>query len=161
MVCASACACTRAAGRAGGIRSRRRRDRRARLCWLMVHSAPGYSRMARPSVTRVLLALWFIHVTLSAAAAAATTTFYYVDPQSGDDAAAGTTEQSALRTLQHAQQVVRQRRARGDAGAINVLLTNGSFELPGGLQFDSPLDGGASIEGPTTCEFSPRSLPSY
>ena len=86
---------------------------------------------------------------LGACSGATATVELYVDPQTGDDAHTGATPQAALRSLGHAQQVVRQRRAAGEAGPVTVLLASGMYELPEGLRFDSPLDGG-SAEGPTT-----------
>eukprot|EP01052_Picozoa_sp_SAG31_P061679 SAG31_NODE_20744_length_566_cov_1.070664_1_plen_129_part_01 len=74
----------------------------------------------------------------------------YVDPLSGNDTHNGDTPQAALRTLVHTQNVVRQRRAAGVAGALTVQLAGGIYELPAGLRFDNPLDGGARAESRTT-----------
>jgi hypothetical protein len=84
------------------------------------------------------------------AAAAQAATVIYVDPTGGDDAHSGATKQLALRSLPAAQQVVRERRAGGEAGAVSVLLAGGMYELPSGLRFDSPLDGGLSAAASTT-----------
>jgi hypothetical protein len=89
-------------------------------------------------------------VLLIPSAASAATTVIYVDPQTGSDAHIGASPATALRTLLHAQSIVRQRRAAGDTGALTVLLSGGVYELPAGLKFDSPLDGGVSAEGCTT-----------